>query len=213
MGVSVSLVILPEAVRTATCRNNGSVHHSEGAGVYVRLIFGVALLILVTAVSEVSAESIQYEIVALHWWGNELIAKGTYEYTVRDVRVTELATGDAHVWQKSVKIWGEYAIGASVYREASLDGFGLWVQKGQHGFSWDWFDRESKDVYRKLQGPGVFVCALPPHRTRRKSRPWSFSRMLRYAGCSVGGRSLIPTMSLFARAACCASHPDKEMNP
>lgn len=150
----MSLVILPEAVRTATCRNNGSVHHSEGAGVYVRLIFGVALLILVTAVSEVSAESIQYEIVALHWWGNELIAKGTYEYTVRDVRVTELATGDAHVWQKSVKIWGEYAIGASVYREASLDGFGLWVQKGQHGFSWDWFDRESKDVYRKLQGPG-----------------------------------------------------------
>lgn len=47
-----------------------------------------------------------------------------------------------------------------VYREASIDGFGIVVYKrgDKNGFSWEWFDREEDGKFVKHQGSGrVFV--------------------------------------------------------
>jgi hypothetical protein len=120
-------------------------------------------LLLCGFTSSASAESINYEIYALHRSGDELLAKGTLTYMPRDVQVVErVSSKHGRFWDKSVRVWEDFSIGASVYREQSLCGFGLWIQKGVGGFSWDWFTQESGNTYRKLQGGGRVRVVLAP---------------------------------------------------
>jgi hypothetical protein len=47
------------------------------------------------------------------------------------------------------------SISSDVYREKELTGFGLvLVRDDSSGFSWEWFDRDQGDVFRKLRGGG-----------------------------------------------------------
>jgi hypothetical protein len=47
------------------------------------------------------------------------------------------------------------SISSDVYREKELTGFGLvLVRDDSPGFSWEWFEREKGDVFRKLRGGG-----------------------------------------------------------
>jgi hypothetical protein len=47
------------------------------------------------------------------------------------------------------------SISSDVYREKELTGFGLvLVRDDSPGFSWEWFERERSDVFRKVRGGG-----------------------------------------------------------
>jgi hypothetical protein len=60
----------------------------------------------------------------------------------------------ADVWNKTLRLDYGLSISASVYPKEMLTGFGLVISKEDSGFSWEWFDRESGDVFRKLRGGG-----------------------------------------------------------
>lgn len=64
--------------------------------------------------------------------------------------------GGAQTWTKALVLDDMFALSASVYREARLDGFGLFIYRrgDDKGFSWEWFDREHGDVFLKRQGSG-----------------------------------------------------------
>ena len=51
---------------------------------------------------------------------------------------------------------------ASIYREEKLNGFGLWINNKDGGFSWNWFTRESGQIYRKLKGEGRVKALFVP---------------------------------------------------
>ncbi len=103
--------------------------------------------------------------------GRKLIAKGTKEYTTKDIVVSEEGERrGVHFADMELPIAKGFAAGASIYREKELTGFGMWLKDregvvgklGRGGFSWDWFIRESGDVYRKLQGGGRVRVLLAP---------------------------------------------------
>jgi hypothetical protein len=118
-----------------------------------------------------TAERVSYELYELSANdGRKLLVKGTKEYSPGEVIVEEFADGTQRRWTKELAISKGFAIGASVYREKRLDGFGLWLKSregflaelNRGGFSWEWFDRESGNVYRKRQGLGRVKVTLVP---------------------------------------------------
>ena len=162
------------------------------------MIARVLAILLFVGIGAARAESITYELYELSDGGTRtLLAKGIREYTFRDVAVSEIWPGARLFWSKEIPITKGFSAGASIYRESDLTGFGLWLKDrgtflgraGDGGFSWDWFNRESGLVYRKLQGPGRVRVTLVPSTQfqeiasievleditlRVKSRPWFF---------------------------------------
>jgi hypothetical protein len=115
------------------------------------------LLVMFTfyGLSNAGAATLDYEVYALQGEGKrELLGKGTKEYELADVVVVEKTKGGVTSWSKSVLIWEDFSVGASIYKERPLTGFGLWIKRPGNGFSWDWFDIEDGAVFRKLQGGG-----------------------------------------------------------
>jgi hypothetical protein len=55
---------------------------------------------------------------------------------------------------KALPVAAGYDIRASIVPEKQIDGFGLQLTRQGDGFSWEWFQRESGDVFRKIQGGG-----------------------------------------------------------
>ena len=149
------------------------------------------------------AESITFELYDVSRGGAPaLLAKGVHQYTVRDVLVTEYDNArDGAVfprwWVKEIRISSGFSIGASIFRERELVGFGLWLKDrgsflgriASGGFSWDWFNQDSGLIYRKLQGTGLVRVSLAPSAQfkeitsievledmmlRANNRPWFF---------------------------------------
>jgi hypothetical protein len=75
------------------------------------------------------------------------------QYRKNDIRVETLRNGAK---SKRLSLDNDLVLAVDVYREPRLEGFGLSVhkEKGAPGFSWEWFDREKDDVFRKRQGTG-----------------------------------------------------------
>ena len=117
----------------------------------------LALIVAALTPSLAQAEAIEYEVYELRNNGERtLLASGVKNYAVTDVHVEErVASAGGRFWSKSILVWDDFSVGASVHRESSLEGFGLWITKGGDGFSWDWFNREGPDTFRKLQGKGL----------------------------------------------------------
>ncbi|NJN06218.1 MAG: hypothetical protein HC814_07430 [Rhodobacteraceae bacterium] len=100
-------------------------------------------------------ETLEYEVYELNGHDKRsLLARGVKEYAVADVRIVERSKGGQRSWSKSVVVWDDFSVGASVFCEQSLEGFGLWIARPGDGFSWDWFDREEQGTFKKLQGGG-----------------------------------------------------------
>jgi hypothetical protein len=100
-------------------------------------------------------EIIKYEIYRLEPGGERtLLASGKREYTQEDVAVVAREGRGQTFWQKSVVVWDDFSVGSSIHLEHPLTGFGLWIERETDGFSWDWFDIESGDIFKKLQGTG-----------------------------------------------------------
>jgi hypothetical protein len=117
----------------------------------------VALALLVVPQAD-GKETVTWEAVALSP-GRGLLDKGTKSYLPsRDIIVRKEGPGRGGrpAWSKSLPLSDTFAVGASVYQERNLDGFGLFVSRrgDQRGFSWEWFERESGSTFRKLQGQG-----------------------------------------------------------
>lgn len=108
----------------------------------------ITLLICAPAFSE----SISYSITSekLLWWDKELISEGTLNYSASDIVVEDRIGFKS----KHLHVSEAFNVGASIYREAKIEGFGLWINKGGAGFSWEWFTRKKGNIYRKLQESG-----------------------------------------------------------
>ena len=122
---------------------------------------GAIILLLFSVLAH--GESISFEVYEVSGkTSRSLLTKGTRDYTVRDIVVEEHKSGDTRWWSKELAVASGFSIGASIFQEKDLTGFGLSLRDRSSfmgrislgGFSWDWFDRESGDIYRKLQGSG-----------------------------------------------------------
>lgn len=101
-------------------------------------------------------EELSYAIYAYPFFGGEakLVREGTLTYRHSDVRTLMHPGADGTMSVKVLEVADGYQIHGNIFREERLDGFGLSLSKEGHGFSWDWFDRSSGDIFRKLQGGG-----------------------------------------------------------
>ena len=139
-------------------------------------------------------ESISFDLYELHGGERTLLARGTRQYSQRDVRVEE---GRGSSW-KEIPVADGFSAGISIFPEPEITGFGLWLKDrgsfwgeiSSGGFSWDWFQLQAGDVYWKLQGGGrvrvTFVTkgknkevasveALEDFTLRTRVRPWFLS--------------------------------------
>ena len=116
---------------------------------------GAAVItVLLAAPAAPVSEKLTYDAYSLGGAvGRQLLLHGVRTYSPAcDIDVRPLA---ANAWNKSLLLDGGFAIEASVYREPTLTGFGITIDKpAESGFSWEWFDIETGNVFRKLQGPG-----------------------------------------------------------
>lgn len=103
-----------------------------------------------------AGEEIAYGIysVPLIFGDAKLVAEGRRVYSHGDVRTSPGPAPKVPNWTKTLTIANGFVLGASVYREAQTEGFGLWIRKDGGGFSWGWFERESNGIVRKLPGSG-----------------------------------------------------------
>ena len=105
----------------------------------------------------VGAETIEYEITSISSENvASVLAKGAKDYSVKNIVVEERTrNGEVH-WVKTLPLEKGFAVGASIYREQKLTGFGLWaVGDGCRSFSWEWFNVEKPGIFRKLQEGGM----------------------------------------------------------
>lgn len=111
-------------------------------------------------------DALDYEIYELRGSKDrELLSKGTVTSDGHNVESIDTSSSSAlgmPVWDKSVPLSQGYVVGASVYREKELKGFGLWICKPGDGFSWNWFVKEDGRTFRKLQGAGHVKVSLVP---------------------------------------------------
>jgi hypothetical protein len=159
----------------------------------------IAAILLSAASLATHAESLTYELYELSGGGKRtLLVQGVRQYSIRDVLVEERGSATDRFWSKEIPVANGFSAGVSIFPEPDLTGFGLWLKDRQSfwgkvslgGFSWDWFDREAGNVYRKLQGSGrVRVTLGPSPRTqeivsvevleditlRAKVKPWFLS--------------------------------------
>lgn len=159
----------------------------------------IAAAVLFAAAFGVHAESIRYELYDITGGGPPaLLAKGVREYTVRDVVVEAHGSMTERFWSKEIPVTNGFSAGASIFPEREVSGFGLWLKDrdsfwgkfSSGGFSWDWFDRETDNVFRKLQGPGRVRATFAPAPSgqqltsvevleditlRARIRPWFFA--------------------------------------
>lgn len=106
--------------------------------------------------STVVAETISYSIYSLPIFKGEpkLVTEGKRVYSHNEIESLAGPAANEINWTRTLPIANGFVIGASVYREPRTDGFGLWIRKDGEGFSWEWFTRESDQIFRKLQGGG-----------------------------------------------------------
>jgi hypothetical protein len=116
----------------------------------------ILLSILFFIAMPISAESINYEISAISKDNvKTVLVQGVKEYSVKDIVVEESKKGRETHWSKSLPLEKDFSVGASVYREKKLEGFGLWAKDGgARSFSWEWFSIEKPGVFNKLQEGG-----------------------------------------------------------
>ena len=116
----------------------------------------VACVLLTVLGSFANAEELSYAIYSLPLFGGkpELVAEARASYSHSEIRVAPGPAPDIPNWTKSLALSNGFQIGTSVYREPRVEGFGMWIHKNDGGFSWEWFNRDGDDSFRKLQGPG-----------------------------------------------------------
>ncbi|HAW52261.1 MAG TPA: hypothetical protein DCX54_08040 [Flavobacteriales bacterium] len=120
------------------------------------------ILLLITtlifaSLSVAHAETIEYEITRISEGNTStLIAKGKKEYSAEDIIVKEDKCPGQEHFSKKLMLEKGFGIGASIYQEPKLTGFGLWgvIERGR-SFSWEWFNLRQPGIFKKLQENGT----------------------------------------------------------
>ena len=101
-----------------------------------------------------AAEIIEYEIYELSRGGAvpKLIAKGKREYSLKDVEVRPYQRNGRRIAEKLIELENGYRVGARIFYEKELTGFGLLAKRSNADFSWEWYNKESGNRFKKLQG-------------------------------------------------------------
>lgn len=122
-----------------------------------RVLLFFFLLVLATVGR---AEKVKYEIYAIDEAGKpSLITKGVKDYGDADLDIEERNYQGEIYWSKSLELEAGFSIGASIYREPEVTGFGLWAQRSPCGFSWEWFNVTAPGHFNKLQETGHLSVA------------------------------------------------------
>ena len=106
------------------------------------LLFGAGL-----QAEEISYRITQEEVLHLK---KKLIAEGARTYMPLEIGIKKRDGFSS----KSLEIAHGFSLGASIYRDKKDRGFGLWIEKDGGGFSWEWFDHEQGNIYKKRQEGG-----------------------------------------------------------
>jgi len=123
-----------------------------------------AMLVLLLPAFPAASESLEFSIYRLVGEDQELIASGKRDYSASDVNVREWGSNEGHPsWKKTLDLKDGFNLGIVVIRGNDLtSGFGIWIANDHHpeGFSWEWFEPEYGDVFKKLQGEGYVRATL-----------------------------------------------------
>jgi hypothetical protein len=101
---------------------------------------------------QVAAEVIEYEIYELSNAGADpkLIAKGKREYSLKDIEVRAYERRGKQVAEKLIALEQGYRVGARILYEKKLVGFGLLAKRSNADISWEWYDKENANRFRRL---------------------------------------------------------------
>jgi len=101
-----------------------------------------------------AAEVIEYEVYELSKGGaaRNLIAKGKREYSLKDIEVHPYQRNGRQVAEKLIELEQGYRVGARIFYEKELTGFGLLAKRSNADFSWEWYNKENGNRFIKLQG-------------------------------------------------------------
>lgn len=97
-------------------------------------------------------ETIAYEIFELQRDGPKSIASGVRTYSIADVVAKPYVRDGMEIVEKSIELEKGFWIGARVFREPRLTGFGLVSGRSEDDFSWDWYSHSFGTQFTKLQG-------------------------------------------------------------
>ena len=110
----------------------------------------LALLTLVARPAR--AESIEFEVREISRIGSRVMAKGRRDYSLSDIKVHPYERDGQSISEKLLELQDGFKIGARVFFETELSGFGLVAQRNNGDFSWEWFNKVSGARFKKLQG-------------------------------------------------------------
>jgi len=118
----------------------------------ITLTLAILLLAQSGCAKSSKQDTLDYELYALKGSSDRvLLNKGTVKCDGKNVKSIEGSLFGETFWQKDVPLWKDWFVGASIYRDKNLSGFGLWFDNKDAGFSWNWFNRESGRIYRSLK--------------------------------------------------------------
>jgi hypothetical protein len=90
---------------------------------------------------------------------NAVVAQGTTDVRVRDIRVTDKSSSDGPNYSKTIRLNDEFSLSMAEFPERTKDelqGFGMTADReGGGSFCWEWFDIDSDEHATKLQESGV----------------------------------------------------------
>ncbi len=118
----------------------------------MKLIFNIIILFLSASVF---AENIKYEIYEKAT--GTLIGSGVKEYTVTDVILNPYTSRGENVVEKFIELEQGFKIGARIFSEPKLTGFGLVAELEEGDFSWEWYKQKKGYTFQKLQGKDSYV--------------------------------------------------------
>ena len=112
----------------------------------------VASLLAAVFPQFLQAEVVDYEVSEVSRIGTRVIANGRRDYSPNDVKVYPYERNGQHIAEKLLELEQGFKIGARIFTEKDLTGFGLIAQQSDRDFSWEWFSQEAGTQFKKLQG-------------------------------------------------------------
>ena len=110
----------------------------------------IGILLLLVLSSYTTAEIITYEIY--HTLTHKLIASGIKQYTKKDIIEHPYQRNGQEINEKLLELEQGYKIGARIFKEEKLTGFGLVAELKLSDFSWEWYNITDNLLFKKLQG-------------------------------------------------------------